>query len=219
MEVIDVYSDPALEVLAKAASDVAYRFGDFISEHDLYQEAWLWRLRHPTLVKSFLEPAEGQPDMSGLNRVVRSYLESVARKERALCRGYHPDDETYYSPKVVAELLPMVFDIEAALLPAAASDDAPGRGSNPHGQGDFVASLLDVRNAWITTAFRGDEARLIESRFVDDMSWEHIAASFQIDVEDAKRTVSIGLRRMSERLGGLPPRACRVDCECREVVV
>lgn len=212
----DIYADPALEVLEKASLAVAYSYKDWISEADLYQEAWEWRLRHPVLVSSFMDKEEGA-DLKGLERVVRSYLESVARKEKALSCGYHQDDECFYTPKVLAELLPMVFDIEASLLPAAPTDDAPGRGSNPHGQGDFVASLLDVRGAWLSTAFRGDEARMIEARFVDDMDWNHLAASFGVEEEDAKKTVAIGLRRMSNALGGLPARACGSDCECREV--
>jgi hypothetical protein len=215
--VIDVYADPALPILERAAAEVAYHYKDFVSEEDLYQEAWLWRLRHPKLVESHL--GKERPDVSGLQRLVRSYLEALARREKAACRGYHPDDESFYSPAVIAELLPMTLDIEAALLPAAASDDAPGRGSNPHGQGDFVASLLDVRDAWINTAFRGDEARLIEARFCDDMAWGHIAASFGLKEEDVKRKVSVGLRRMSEHLGGLPSRGCPSGCECREVAL
>ena len=212
---IDVYADPALPVLERAAESVAYRFGQFLSAEDAYQEAWVWRLRHPTLVASFLEPTEGPPQVNGLERVVKSYLESVARKEKALSCGYHQDDEAFYTPRIVAELLPLVFDIEAALLPSAPSDDAPGRGSNPHGQGDFVTSLLDVREAWISTAFRNSEMRLIEARYVEGLEWNHIAASFGITEEEAKKQTAIGLRRMAETLGGLPPRSCKPDCECR----
>lgn len=212
---IDVYADPALPVLARAAESVAYKYDDYMSFETLYEEAWLYRIRHVALVASFLDK-EGGADVSGLEKVIRSYLESVARQEKALTCGYHTDDECWYSPKVVAELLPMVFDLEAALLPSAPTDDAPGRGGNPHGQGDFVTSLLDVREAWTNTAFRGIEMDLIRARYVEDMSWPHIAASFQVDVEEAQKRASIGLRRMSETLGGLPSRRCLPTCECKE---
>jgi hypothetical protein len=216
MTTVDVYADPALEVLARAAESVAYKYDDYVSFETMYQEAWLYRIRHTTLVGSFLNREEG-PDMRGLEKVIRSYLETLARQERALVCGFHVDDECYYTPKVLAELLPICLDIEAALLPSAPSDDAPGRGSNPHGQGDFVTSLLDVREAWTTTAFRGDEMGLIKARYVDDMSWEFIAATHGVDVEEVQRRTSIGLRRMSERLGGLPARSCKGDCECKEI--
>jgi len=213
---IDVYADPALEVLARAAESVAYKYDDFVSFETMYQEAWEYRIRHVTLVASFLNREEG-PDMRGLERVIRSYLESVARSEKALVSGYHVDDEAYYTPKVVAELLPLCLDIEAALLPSAPTDDAPGRGGNPHGQGDFVTSLLDVREAWTTTAFRGSEMQYINAHFVEDMSWELIAATYGVDVEEVQRRTAIGLRRMSEALGGLPSKQCAATCECREV--
>jgi hypothetical protein len=213
--VVDIYADPALEVLAIAAESVAYKYSDYVSEETMYQDAWEWRMRHLTLVASFLDK-EGGADINGLQRVVKSYLDSVARAEKALVCGYHVDDEAYYRPAVIAELLPICLDIEAALLPSAPVDDAPGRGGNPHGQGDFVASLLDVREAWTSTAFRGDEMQLIKARFVEDLEWGHIAASFGIDVETAQKRVAIGLRRMAERLGGLPSKSCPAGCECRQ---
>lgn len=216
MTTIDVYADPALEVLARAAESVTYKYDDYVSEETMYEEAWLWRIRHATLVSSFLDK-EGGADMNGLERVVKSYLDSVARAEKALVCGYHVDDECHYTPKVIAELLPICLDIEAALLPSAPSDDAPGRGSNPHGQGDFVTSLLDVREAWTNTAFRGDEMRLIRERYVNDLEWPHVAAIYGITVEEAQRHVAIGLRRMSETLGGLPARSCKPGCECKEI--
>jgi hypothetical protein len=212
---IDIYADPALEVLARAAESVAYKYDDYVSFETMYEEAWLYRIRHLILVSSFLDREEGA-DMRGLEKVIRSYLESVARAEKALACGYHVDDEAYYRPAVIAELLPMVFDVEAALLPSAPTDDAPGRGGNPHGQGDFVTSLLDVREAWTGTAFRGDEMRLIEERYVKDRDWPQVAAIYGIEVEDAQRTVAIGLRRMSEFLGGLPSKQCKPNCECKE---
>ena len=211
MTVVDIYADPALEVLSAAAHAVHYHFEDYVDNDDLYHEAWVWRLQHPLLVSSFLD--KEQLDVNGLQRVVEGYLTSLARRERALTLGYHPDDEQFYTPRVVAELLPLTLDIESALLPSAASDGAGGaKSKNPHGQSDFVASLLDVRRAWIETAFRRDEARLIEAHFIDDMTYEHISASFGLDVEEVKKRIAIGLRRMSEYLGGLPARQCPSDC-------
>lgn len=214
MTTVDVYADPALEVLARAAESISYKYDDYVSPETMYEEAWLWRIRHVALVGSFLEK-EGGADMSGLERVVKSYLDSVARAEKALVCGYHVDDEAYYTPRVVAELLPVCLDIEAALLPSAPTDDAPGRGGNPHGQGDFVTSLLDVREAWTSTAFRGSEMSYIKSRYVEDQPIELIAASFGTTVEQVNRGLAIGLRRMSEYLGGLPSKRCADGCECR----
>lgn len=212
---VDIYNDPSLQVLSDAAEAVAYHWSEWLSFDDLYQEAWLWRLRHTALVNSFLEKEE--PDVRGLERVIKSYLESVARKEKAICSGYQPDDEVFYTPRVVAELLPLTLDIEAALLPAAPPDgDKLGGTGNPHGSSDFVTSLLDVRNAWLTTAFRGDEMRLTEARYVDGWEWDRIAASYSTDVEEVKAQVARGLRRLSNTLGGLPPRSCPSSCECKE---
>jgi DNA-directed RNA polymerase specialized sigma24 family protein len=215
--VIDLSNSVAYDVALRCAESVHYHHKDYTTVDDLYQSAWEYLLRHPVMWSQFEEAEDRVMAERTLDRIVMDHLRGIARREKAERSGYHVDDECTYSPKVIAELLPMTFAIESALLPAAASDDAPGRGGNPHGQGDFVASLLDVRNAWITTAFRGDEARLIEARFVDDMSVEHIAASFSTTPDEVKKQLARGLRRMVERLGGLPSRGCPGDCECREV--
>jgi DNA-directed RNA polymerase specialized sigma24 family protein len=57
----------------------------------------------------------------------------------------------------------------------------------------------------------------INAHFVEDMSWELIAATYGVDVEEVQRRTAIGLRRMSEALGGLPSKQCSNSCECREV--
>jgi hypothetical protein len=58
---------------------------------------------------------------------------------------------------------------------------------------------------------------LIKARFVDDMDWNHLAASYGLELEDAQKKVSVGLRRMAETLGGLPPKGCKPGCECKEM--
>lgn len=200
-----------LTTLDAAAESVAYHYEGVLSKDDLYQDAWVWALQHPLLVASFLD--KETPDVKGLQRVAQDYLRGVAQKEKARVAGYHVNDNVWYSPRVVAELLAMTMDIEAALAPTArpADDDMPGAG-NKDGQGDLLASLMDVRNAWICTAFRDDEARLIEARYVDEMEWAHIAASFGHEVEEAKRRVAVGLRRMVDFLGGHAGKSCPVDC-------
>lgn len=216
---IVVSDDPALPVLEKVAEEIAYRWGDWLPFEDAYQSAWVWRISHPTVVQTYLDDEDMKRGMNGLERHVRDYLLALARKEKAAICGYSVDDEVFYTPAVVAELLPLTLDIEAALLPAAPadSDSGGGRVRNPYGQGDYLASLLDVRRAWVETPFRNDESRLIEARFCEGLEYGHIAASFSLEVDEVKRQIAIGLRRMTNHLGGFPGRLCAVDCpDCIE---
>lgn len=214
---IDTSNSLAYDVALRAAESVHYHFKAFTTVNDLYQDAFEFLLRHPILWSQFEEAEDRKMAERTLDRIVMDHLRGIARREKATQSGYHVDDECTYTPKVVAELLPLIFDLEAALLPSAPTDDAPGRGSNPHGQGDFVTSLLDVRQAWTSTAFRGTEMSVLELRFVEQLEWDHLAASLSMEVEEAKRQAAIGLRRLSDRLGGLPARSCLPTCECKEV--
>lgn len=60
-------------------------------------------------------------------------------------KGYDPDDQFYYSRKLVAELLPMaVYGPEP---PARGLTDAPGGKGDPAEGGNMLAMILDVRRA------------------------------------------------------------------------
>lgn len=61
-------------------------------------------------------------------------------------------DQFFYNEEQVEELLPLTFDITAAMLAAAAPDkDSGGRSRNPYGQSDYLVTLIDIRRAWQRT--------------------------------------------------------------------
>lgn len=150
-----------------------------------------------------LENMEALSNVSDLDRIVRAYLEQVARDEKAKTLGYDPYDEQFYTPAVVGKLLPVALELEDALQPSY-DPEAEHRGGGDYGE--FVASLLDVRRAWIGTAFRGDEMRVLEMRFVQDRPYSQIAAMLNADLEEVEKQASRGLRRMTNFLGGSDPR-------------
>ena len=218
--------------LAAAAKAVAWDYGAWISQEDLQQEAWVWSLRHPLLVDKL--DAEGK-----LQHQVRDHLRLIAQRERAHRVGYHPDDVEYYTPAQVARYLPLALDIEGATAPKGApleggegdigkgsaatpnNDDAgralprPSRSmtGNPHALSDLVCSLVDIKNAWINTPLFGYEKDAIRLRYVEDLNWFEVADRLGVELEDAKRAVAVGLRRLTDFLGGFRGRSCPADCE------
>lgn len=146
---------------------------------------------------------EALTDVSDLDKVVRAYLESVARDEKAKVLGYAPSDEQFYTPMVVAKLLPIALELEDALQPSY-DPEADHRGGGDYGE--FVASLLDVRRAWINSAFRNSEMAILKRRFVEDQDWTFIAATLGMEMEEVQKQATRGLRRMVNFLGGTDPR-------------
>lgn len=146
---------------------------------------------------------EALTDVSDLDKVVRAYLESVARDEKAKALGYAPSDEQFYTPMVVAKLLPIALELEDALQPSY-DPEADHRGGGDYGE--FVASLLDVRRAWINSAFRNSEMAILKRRFVEDQDWTFIAATLGMEMEEVQKQATRGLRRMVNFLGGTDPR-------------
>ena len=191
--------------LAAAAKAVAWDYGAWISQEDLQQEAWVWSLRHPLLVDKL--DGEGK-----LQHQVRDHLRLIAQREKAARIGYHPDDVEYYTPAMVAHLLPQALDMEEATAPkGGASDDVRGA-SDPHGQSGFLTSLIDVGNAWINTSLFGYEKDAIRLRYVEDLNWFEVADRLGVELEDAKRAVAVGLRRLTDFLGGFRGKSCPSDC-------
>lgn len=146
---------------------------------------------------------EALTDVSDLDKVVRAYLEQVARDEKAKALGYAPSDEQFYTPMVVAKLLPIALELEDALQPSY-DPEADHRGGGDYGE--FVASLLDVRRAWINSAFRNSEMAILKRRFVEDQDWTFIAATLGMEMEEVQKQATRGLRRMVNFLGGTDPR-------------
>lgn len=203
---VDVYSDPALSILVACALDAGHLY-KWVPFDDLYQEAWLWRIRHPLLTEQLLGQSSSQ-----LQRAVNDHLRLVAQRERAQQTGYHMDDVEFYSPGMIATLLPQAVDIIEATAPGGgATDDVKGA-SDPHGQSGFLTSLIDVANAWIVTKFREDEKQILGLRFIEDLNWGEISASTGHDMEEVKRRAALGLRRLVKTLGGWRGRSCPVPC-------
>lgn len=208
---VDVYNDPAGSILMAVALDAAARY-KWVPFDDLHQEAWVWRLRHPQYVAELLEKGSSQ-----LQRAVADYLRLVAQRERAAQTGYHPDDVVYYTPAMIAGLLPQAVDILEATAPKGGDQEDTKGPSDPHGQSGFVTSLIDVANAWLITPYRDDEKQILRLRYIDDLNWGEIALSLGHDMEEVKRRAAIGLRRTVDILGGWRGKECPTDCpDCTE---
>lgn len=181
-----------------------FSLGPLVDSVHWHFEPWVDRQVLAKAGRDFiLDNLEELTDVSDLDKVVRAYLETVAREEKAKALGYAPSDEVFYTPMVVAKLLPVALELEDALQPSY-DPEADHRGGGDYG--DFVASLLDVRRAWIGVAFRRDEMRLIEARFVNDWEYDRIAAAYSMDEEEVSKQIARGLRRMVDFLGGRDPR-------------
>lgn len=59
--------------------------------------------------------------------------------------GYDPDDQFYYSRKLVAELLPLA--VAGPEPPARGLTDTPGGKGDPAEGGSMLAMIVDVRRA------------------------------------------------------------------------
>lgn len=150
-----------------------------------------------------LDNLEALATVGDLDRVVRAYLETVARDAKAKTLGYDTHDEAFYSAAVIGKLLPVALELEDALQPRY-DPEAEHRGGGDYGE--FVTALLDVRSAWIGTAFRGDEMRLLKARYVEDWEDDRIAAVYNMDEDEVRKQIFRGLNRMVSFLGGFDPR-------------
>lgn len=206
---VDLSNDPSLTILLNASQRVArgYYLGPEYPDH-LYQVAYEWRLRHPETVETLLSAG----DTRKLSSLVHDYLLGVAQAEKAAVGGYSPDDVAYYSPRTLAEMLPACFEIDESVLSAAAPGEGSGSGHNPHGQGDYIATLMDVRHAWEAAGFRDDERHFIDAHYRQGYNIPLLAITSQTTQEEVKRQLSRGLRRMVEVLGGFRGKGCNVDC-------
>ncbi len=208
-EPLDLNNNEALTILLDAAGTVHAKY-PLTSRDDLYQEAWTWLLRHTQTVTTALE--DGKVGRRRLNHLVTQHLVAVARADKATQLGYDLDDEAFYTPGVVEELLPLVFSAEALLKPAAEAGSRPS--GDPASGGTWLVTVLDVRRAWVGAALTAKQVAALEGVYRDGIDTRELAAMYATDETEIEKAVKYGLRRMVDFLGGSRggcPRTC-VDC-------
>jgi hypothetical protein len=220
-----ILGGPLTEYLSERIPQIANRKHNaykYIPAEDYSQAMWLEALTAPDRFQEFFEQ-----DKRGLiyfrlmkaaDRLTRED-DRYRRAVRAAAAGYSTDDIEFYSPGLLAKLLPALvaadWDVSEAMQRASSGQDAAGvfiRSNDPFsGAENYLAMLTDITAAW--GRLTEGQRRLLAAYYgtrqddSDDGRWERekLASSMGLTAEALRQRVYRGLSRLQDELGGADP--------------
>lgn len=191
--------------LAKQGALAAHRAArGLVSSTDLIGEANLWLVEN--LDKVELWRTQGSHGANKLRNACRQRCLTVVAAERRRRSRLEQGDLFYYTPAMVREILPDIFDMDDwTTSTSTASDEEPRRRqSRPSEGNNRLAAIVDVRSAFYSLS-ASDQMLLTELYQGGGMGFDVLAATMDISEKTARRRESRIIDKLVERLGGEPP--------------
>jgi len=190
--------------LAKQGAGSAYRSGRGLIElGDLIGEAYLWMTAHYDRVLEWREI--GRHGQNKLRHACKQVALTAIAKERKRITGTEKGDVFYYSPQVIRELLPAIFDVSDWVSGATNMSAEPRGASRPAEGHTRLAMVSDIRSAFYSLP----EPNRV---FLHEVFYEAnqdiisvIATREEVSEKTINRRVDRLMDKMVERLGGEPP--------------
>jgi len=202
-------------VVYDLAPSVAYaihrRYKHWVEKDDIAQECIAWAITRNDYITeqmSVEDPKQLEHNEKRIAYQMRRAAERYVRKEKANKSGYQLMDEAYYETLMLGQLLPFVIAsvIDGTVLEQAQEmirDGQPRGSSSPAEGGNLLASLIDIKKAFLELDQKDQIA--LRMRHHDNATLHQIAAFLECAVSTADRRCTNSLRRLQDKLGGETP--------------
>lgn len=193
------FTDRELKAATQAARRVAGIGRGLVEQGDVLGHLHLWMWQNIEKIERWRD--EEKPN-AFLNRVLYVHGLDYLSAERRLRTGSAADDFTYYTPALVMETLPDVWDYES-WLPSVDSSQ-PRSGSRPSEGNNRLAVLSDVSSA--VNALSEHDRTILRDVFADGgLDYQVLAALWETTESGARKKVARIVDKLVDRLGGPPP--------------
>ena len=196
--------EDAKDVAANVARSVHKKYHTYFDVDDLRQELLVWVLKRETKVQEWLVHDNEEDYKVGIRMLARALqrqADKYCRNKKAQALGYQLEDEAYYSPIVLSELLPFVW--ADVVDTRDGSQPRVSGGGNPAEGGTYIIQLFDVRRA--LSKLDPNDKLILQMKFYEQMTFADIANTLEISDTTAHRKVDGALRRLNKYLGGQSP--------------
>ena len=170
---------------------------------DLVALGYSWIAKHPDKVVAWCDKEEHPSGWKALGKSMLRHMNREIAKERAKRSGGRTDDAFYYTPGLIQDTLPDVWDIEDRLPTEAAPSDTPKGKSMPSEGGNRAAVLADVASA--VQRLHVDERNLLQARFYAGLSIGEIARMYSVSEDTIERRLRLTVQSVNDYLGGESP--------------
>jgi RNA polymerase sigma factor (sigma-70 family) len=202
-------------VVYDLAPSVAYaihrRYRNWVERDDITQECIAWAITRNDYITeqmSVEDPKELEHNQRRIAYQMRRAAERYVRKEKATKSGYQLMDEAYYETLMLGQLLPFVISsiVSGTVLEQAQEmikDGQPRGSSSPAEGGNLLASLIDIKKAYLELDEKDQVA--LRMRHYENATLQQIAQYLECATSTADRRCTNSLRRLQEKLGGETP--------------
>lgn len=193
-----MFTEKEYRAAKRAATSVARVNKGYLDDGDVLGAIYEWMVKNQSKVETWREEELGGVLNTALYRAGLRY----AHNERKRITGAHDEDLYYYSPAVVEELLPLIWDYEDWYMDAS-SDRVKGRGGDPALGNTRLATLVDVASA--TYALRSEDLAFIRQHYQEGVPFDLLGPLWEMTEDGARKRHARIVRRIVRNLGGEPP--------------
>lgn len=197
--------EEATDIASQVARVVHRKYHTYFGVDDVRQELLVWVVRREDKVRTWLDHDQGEEQYKGgvrqLGKTLSRHADRYCRKRKAQYLGYQIDDEAYYSPITLSELLPFVWN--DVVNTTDGSKPKVSGGGNPAEGGNYVIQLFDIRRA--LDKLDPQDKLVLQMKFFEMLNFQEIAEVLEVSDSTAHRKVDGALRRLNNNLGGQSP--------------
>jgi hypothetical protein len=197
-----VISDSELRLASQGAKS-AFRSGRGLVEYnDLVGEAHLWIVENYEKVEQWRD--EGRHGQNKLRNACRQRCLTVIARERRKRSNLQPGDVFYYTPQMIREILPNIWDEDDWVTGQQVGSGEIRTPSRPAEGNNRLAMIVDVRTAFFN--LNNNDQNLLSDMYKDGgLPLDVVATQWEVTERTIKRREERVLDKMVERLGGEPP--------------
>ena len=203
MEPDDLYDEKMMRACARAAKRVAVVNRRYVDYGDVLQELYVWVAKNAKYILEWRE--QGQHGTNKLHVALYRAGHAYASKERARKTGAKMGDFFWYTPAVIEDLLPDVWEYSSWDASNQVEADMPRGKSKPGEGGNRRAMMIDL--SYAITTLSVDEQRVLRDRYYTypDMPTDTLAYKYNLTADGFRKKVDRIIGKLVDRLGGEPP--------------
>jgi hypothetical protein len=208
------------EYVPSLAATLIKRFAT-LDPDEVEMECWAAVLAHQDELGAISDPVHVKADARQYaTKAILSMRREQDRDERAakaLLAGYAPEDEVFYTPRMLRSLLPHYLDNGISPAPARGRELVPPA-SDPAESGNWIALMIDVDFAfWKVSKDKRKTLARYFSYPQGSGGWTHveIASAMGIQPVVLEGRIKRALRSMERLLDGSDPRVARHESASR----
>lgn len=195
-------TDRELQIISQGASNAFKAQRHFIPLADLINEGVLWALEHPRKVEMWRD--KGKHGQNLLRFSVKQACLSLIAKERRRVYQLERGDIAYYTPAIIREILPDIFDMDDWLSATSNDTEKVSGTSKPSEGNNRLATIVDVKFAFDGLSDE-DKALLTELYADGGVTHQVLAATLEVSEKTIQRREQRAVTRLVDRLGGELP--------------